>query len=1116
MRATVLFFLTAISILIASIANLAYSSNSSSWYLTSTDTCFDAMNIDSFLDCPEIDNAVSGHMASIVQEPFDWSLIEDLNSFCTIDTSSGVWLEFNATNNDIAIDNNLGNNLQVLLINNSCDSTTIVFCDSLPISDVFAEPGNNALVIGEPYLLYLCHPDGLQDSFNICIDNDGMCSQPAVYAPSYCQTEPICELSDLDNYCISMQANLFDESWPGCSVFIHDPNWFTFIAGSDNMTIEVQIGNCLIGNGVQFELYEIDWQGSYGPAHPFCPASDLSPPLLNCIFSETPQLPGSNPIIMAPTQAGQMYGFLVDGWGGDLCELSFNVLSGGGTIDVTGLFPPSPTFDQSKFPYDGDTICVGSHNVLFTADPLLGLDYYSWTIDSMPVPNGSLTSEVSMAFPDTGTFEICVQIDNSCTQSEQSCIEVVVVPHEHQVLIIDTAFFCASEIFIDALSYNIFDFSQSINWTLPNSTIIQSNSFEIAEVGQYILNTDHCPDTIIINVSEGYNIEADITYQNCAEASIELSTVGLVDPQYLWSTGETTEHITQLSFGYYYVTISDTPRDCSFPLSYFIAFSDSCHSSIVGQVLIQDTVECGTNKPKETGVNQHILIEPGGLVISSGEQGVFDVDLPPGNYTLSPVLHANQIAACPPTLSISVDTPGLIIDTVQFCVLDTTYCMMELQAAAGIARPGRYIFFCTEVQNVGVHSIRDVRLVGAFDSFYQVSNIIEIDTIESINNAENEITWKIDKLNPGQSEFIDVKIWLSAQVNVGTILENYFSVMPECASRIQVNQEVFASYDPNDKTLMNTIGRSSTNILRSDSTLDYVIRFQNTGNDTAFRVVITDQLSDNLDYLSFNPGPSSHDYTWRILYDRIVEFTFDPIELPYKSIDEEGSQGFVSFSIDRIPELMLEDEILNNANIFFDFNAPVLTNTVTSVYFRPQLYQTMEFTLCPGDTFMDVQIFEYTEFERTVTYFDFDSIYQYNVDVLATDLTEIDTTVLPGTILFGNTITMDTLISIVFDDTDHDCDSIVNYNVEVISSTYDIFDSSIYIHPNPAKDIILISSNSPISHIEVFDRNGRIILNSTGNNTTDHSVDVSNIPPGLYLLHVTTIVDRNVKKFVKM
>lgn len=58
-----------------------------------------------------------------------------------------------------------------------------------------------------------------------------------------------------------------------------------------------------------------------------------------------------------------------------------------------------------------------------------------------------------------------------------------------------------------------------------------------------------------------------------------------------------------------------------------------------------------------------------------------------------------------------------------------------------------------------------------------------------------------------------------------------------------------------------TNGMPLTNKITSDQDIEYLIRFQNTGTDTAFKVVIRDQLDKNLDWNSFEVLSSSHPYS---------------------------------------------------------------------------------------------------------------------------------------------------------------------------------------------------------------------------------------------------------------
>lgn len=134
-----------------------------------------------------------------------------------------------------------------------------------------------------------------------------------------------------------------------------------------------------------------------------------------------------------------------------------------------------------------------------------------------------------------------------------------------------------------------------------------------------------------------------------------------------------------------------------------------------------------------------------------------------------------------------------------------------------------------------------------------------------------------------------------------------------------------ASFDPNDKRGF-PLGRTDAHLIRSNTDLEYIIRFQNTGNDTAFTVVIQDALPPELDILSVESGVSSHNYTFNIQQNNILEWRFENILLPDSTTNLDASQGFVSFKVKQIPNLADGTFIHNDANIYFDFNAAIITN----------------------------------------------------------------------------------------------------------------------------------------------------------------------------------------------
>ncbi len=88
-----------------------------------------------------------------------------------------------------------------------------------------------------------------------------------------------------------------------------------------------------------------------------------------------------------------------------------------------------------------------------------------------------------------------------------------------------------------------------------------------------------------------------------------------------------------------------------------------------------------------------------------------------------------------------------------------------------------------------------------------------------------------------------------------------------------VERIITGAYDPNDKTAFTSTRQSATDyVLTQDAFIDYVIRFQNTGTDTAFTVVITDTLAAELDMASYEQGSASHPFTVSFKPDRVVEW----------------------------------------------------------------------------------------------------------------------------------------------------------------------------------------------------------------------------------------------------
>lgn len=132
------------------------------------------------------------------------------------------------------------------------------------------------------------------------------------------------------------------------------------------------------------------------------------------------------------------------------------------------------------------------------------------------------------------------------------------------------------------------------------------------------------------------------------------------------------------------------------------------------------------------------------------------------------------------------------------------------------------------------------------------------------------------------------------------------------------------SYDPNDKTAY-----PAGDIDTAQKELTYTIRFQNTGNAEAQHIYITDTLSQYIDESSFKLLGYSHQPQVHIV-GKAVRFNFPHINLPDSFSNEPGSHGYVQYKVRLKENLPIGTTINNTAFIYFDFNAPVVTNTATN------------------------------------------------------------------------------------------------------------------------------------------------------------------------------------------
>jgi uncharacterized repeat protein (TIGR01451 family) len=218
-------------------------------------------------------------------------------------------------------------------------------------------------------------------------------------------------------------------------------------------------------------------------------------------------------------------------------------------------------------------------------------------------------------------------------------------------------------------------------------------------------------------------------------------------------------------------------------------------------------------------------------------------------------------------------------------------------------------------------------------SFDQLAGLVAA-AIPPDSETGDTLRWTIDTLLAGETRTIELLLGIAGPEFLGdSVRISYQTRWADGTGTLvsgtaeQLVSELRCAYDPNDKLVDKT--EIAPGYSPAEGTLRYTIRFQNTGNDTAFQVRLYDQLSPDLDWTSLRPLAASHPYDLELNRETgELEFFFRDILLPDSTTNEPASHGFVAFSVDLQPDLPLETRVSNGAEIYFDANPPIFTNEV--------------------------------------------------------------------------------------------------------------------------------------------------------------------------------------------
>ncbi|MBP6334650.1 MAG: T9SS type A sorting domain-containing protein [Bacteroidia bacterium] len=210
-------------------------------------------------------------------------------------------------------------------------------------------------------------------------------------------------------------------------------------------------------------------------------------------------------------------------------------------------------------------------------------------------------------------------------------------------------------------------------------------------------------------------------------------------------------------------------------------------------------------------------------------------------------------------------------------------------------------------------------------------NTVYQSAVPPISNQNGDtLFWSFTNLQPMETRTIIVNLTNPAngtvQFNTGIKVTDGSGVQQFQDGR-SFNGTVMCSYDPNDKAAFPEGVDDVMHYTLNSETLEYLIRFQNCGNDTAFTVYIRDTIDASLDINTLEVLASSHSVQTTIDANRAVVFMFEDILLADSVVDEPNSHGFVRYRISPLTGLADPTRIENTAYIYFDFNPAVVTNT---------------------------------------------------------------------------------------------------------------------------------------------------------------------------------------------
>jgi uncharacterized repeat protein (TIGR01451 family) len=543
-----------------------------------------------------------------------------------------------------------------------------------------------------------------------------------------------------------------------------------------------------------------------------------------------------------------------------------------------------------------------------------------------------------------------------------------------------------------------------------------------------------------------------------------------------------------------------------------------------GQIFKDQNENCQKDTTENGIAEKTIRIMPRNYTTITDKNGRFAVALPPDTYTISTSNIQYHKATCGDTIlkNITLKANEKRDTQIVFKQSEKAYDLSASLTTGSRARPGFELDFVVKTQNLGTENI-DSALI----TLDMPSNLEFKEANQNGIFKNNQIVWILKNSGVDDSKTFTARLRLAPTTPLSIPLT--FKVKASIFYQKDtfplnnvdsVRLNVTGSFDPNDKTVL-----PEGKIPFFTNELDYLIRFQNTGNDTAFKVVVVDTLPPQLDVVSLKTISASHPYVVS-LKKNIITFTFDNILLPDSNVNERASHGFIRFKLKPQNGLKVGDNINNKAAIYFDYNKPIITNIAQLELIKPMIIVPQNKTLCKGDSYKSKLYFDNTTVYDTTKSLLYDTTFITAININPTYQISKDTILKANEKLFNKHVENGEIV-IVKLNTISGCDSSIIYKVSKLSTkTQDLPEGflSLKIYPNPVKDYLSISYElNKITFVEIALYNSigqkvKILREKRPDTEGGHRMtyDAKDLEEGWYQMTIETEQGVFTQRFIKI